>query len=271
MLIAQITDTHIKPPGKLAYGRVDTAPALAACVAAIAALDPLPDVLLATGDLVDGGTEGEYARLRDLLAPLRMPILPIPGNHDERGAMRAAFADCRFLPQDGDFLQYVVDDWPVRLIALDTVIPKKTGGELCDRRLAWLDAQLAAAPDKPTLVFMHHPPFATGIAMMDALGLADAKPFTTVIAKHKQVERIVAGHVHRSIQARVGGTVASTCPSTAHQMELDLSGGKTGFMLEPAGYQLHLWRENLLVTHTAVVGPFPGPFPYFDAGGAAVQ
>lgn len=271
MLIAQISDTHIKPAGKLAYGRVDTAPALAACVAAIAALERQPDLVLATGDLVDHGTDEEYARLRELLAPLGMPILPIPGNHDDRAGLRAAFADCPYLPANGDFLHYVVDDWPVRLIALDTIIPGRPEGELCDRRLAWLEARLAEAPAKPTLVFMHHPPFPTGIKLMDGFGLANAARFAAVIARHKQVERIVAGHVHRAIQARVGGSVASICPSTAHQMELDISGGKTGFMLEPAGYQLHLWQENVLVTHTAVVGGFPGPYPFFDAAGRVVQ
>src|ERR687891_182941 len=106
MLIAQITDTHIKPEGLLAYRRFDTAAFLARAVDHILHLDPRPDVVLATGDLVDAGTAAEYARLRHLLAPLAMPVYLIPGNHDERDALRAAFADRAWMPREG-FIQYV--------------------------------------------------------------------------------------------------------------------------------------------------------------------
>src|SRR5512145_1949200 len=119
MLIAQISDTHIRPMGVLAMGRVDTAGYLARAVAHINALRPAPDVVLVTGDLVDAGMAEEYAHLRALLAPLAMPFHLIPGNHDRRDALREAFADHRYLPREG-FLQYVVDSGPLRLIALDT-------------------------------------------------------------------------------------------------------------------------------------------------------
>ncbi|NJO33526.1 MAG: sigma 54-interacting transcriptional regulator [Rhodospirillales bacterium] len=123
MLIAQISDTHIRPKGVLAMGRVDTAGYLARAVAHIDALRPAPDVVLVTGDLVDAGMAEEYAHLRGLLAPLAMPVHLIPGNHDLRGPLRAAFADHRYL-QEGDFLQYVVEHGPLRLIALDTLNPR---------------------------------------------------------------------------------------------------------------------------------------------------
>ena len=93
MLIAQITDTHIKPEGSLADSHVDTSAFLARAVDHILHLDPRPDVVLGTGDLVDGGTSAEYARLRHLLSPLPMPVYLIPGNHDDREALRQVFAD----------------------------------------------------------------------------------------------------------------------------------------------------------------------------------
>src|SRR5215813_3338957 len=101
MLIAQITDTHLRLPGMLAYGRVDTAQMLQACVAQLMVLDPQPDLIVHTGDLTDLGLPGEYAHLKEILAPLRTPILAIPGNHDEREAMRAAFATEGYLPRQG--------------------------------------------------------------------------------------------------------------------------------------------------------------------------
>src|SRR5688500_6778311 len=122
MLIAQISDTHIRPKGVLAMGRVDTAGHLARAVAHINALRPAPDLVLVTGDLADAGMAEEYAHLRDLLAPLAMPVHLIPGNHDLRAPLRAAFAAHRYL-QEGELLQYVVDGGPLRLIALDTLTP----------------------------------------------------------------------------------------------------------------------------------------------------
>src|SRR5215203_5234389 len=134
MLIAQISDMHVKPPGELLYKRIDTTGFLERAVAHVMALDPKPDVVLATGDLVDGGKPEEYALLRRLLAPLPMPVYLIPGNHDARDAMRQAFPDHTYLPKSG-FLQYKIEDLPVRLIALDTLVPGKGHGALCDERL----------------------------------------------------------------------------------------------------------------------------------------
>lgn len=268
MLIAQISDFHIKARGKWAYRVVDTASCLKEAVATLARLDPAPDIVVATGDLTDFGRPEEYALLRELLAPLPMPAYLIPGNHDEREAMRRAFAGDGYLPASG-FLHYTVDDQPLRLVALDTVIPGESGGALCAERLAWLDRTLAAAPERPTMIIMHHPPFATGIAHMDAIGLAGADAFGDIVARHPQVERVLAGHLHRSIQARVGRhAIASTAPSTAHQVALDLRpDGPAAFLMEPPGYQLHLWRpETGVVTHTAVLGKFAGPYPFFEAG-----
>jgi 3',5'-cyclic-AMP phosphodiesterase len=269
MLIAQISDFHIKARGQIAYRVVDTAACLRAAVAAIAALDPKPDIVVATGDLTDFGRPDEYALLRELLAPLEQPVYLIPGNHDERDAMRRAFADGGYFPGQG-FLHYVVEDYPLRLVALDTVIPGEGGGRLCDERLGWLDRTLAAAPRRPTLIIMHHPPFATGIAHMDRIGLVGAAEFANILSRHPQVERVLCGHLHRAIQARIGAhAIASTAPSTAHQVALDLSpDGPSRFMMEPPGYQLHLWRpESGVVSHTAVIGDFAGPYPFHDGGG----
>ncbi|HYM30463.1 MAG TPA: phosphodiesterase [Candidatus Cybelea sp.] len=273
MLIAQITDTHIKAEGRLAFDTVDTAPALSRCIAAVEAARPKPDVVLITGDLVDNGTAEEYARLKAILAPLTIPVYLIPGNHDERGALRTAFGDAGYFPADGEFLQYTIENWPVRLIGIDTVVPRRPHGELCDARLAWLDDRLSEQPDRPTVVFMHHPPFATGIAFMDMYALKQPERLGAVIARHPQVERLLCGHVHRSIQVRFHGTVASIAPSSAHQLTLDLTATPNGaFMLEPPGFHLHLWRKDTgLVTHNAVIGDYAGPYSFFDKSGKFIQ
>ncbi len=268
MIIAQISDTHIRSEGELAYRRVDTARFLARCVEHLRRMVPRPDVVLATGDLADTGRAGEYRRLRELLAPLPMPVYLVPGNHDDREALAAEFTDHRYLPRGGKFLQYVVDDYPVRLIGLDTVVPGAGGGLMCEERLAWLAARLEEAPDRPTVLFMHHPPFVTGIRHMDAQGLHGAEAMGEVVRRHPQVERVLCGHLHRPIEVRWYGTLASTAPSPAHQVVLDLrEDGPSAFCMEPPACQIHLWRPGTgLISHTSYIGAFEGPYPFHEDG-----
>lgn len=255
MLIAQITDTHITLPGQLAYGIVDTASCLERAVAELRRLAPPPDLVIVTGDLVDLGKAEEYEHLRTLLAPLPMPLFAIPGNHDAREPMRAAFIGEGYLPRQG-LLNFVVEDWPLRLVGLDTLVEGEVGGALGNDQLLWLERTLEAGPDRPTMVLMHHPPFKTGVGYMDRIGLGGSAGLAEIVQQHRQVERIVCGHVHRSIDRRFAGTVAGTAPSTAHQVALNLApGAPLNFTLEPPGYQLHCWEDGGgLVTHTATIG-----------------
>ena len=263
MLIAQISDMHIKPPGELLYGRIDAAGFLERAVAHVNALDPRPDIVLATGDLVEGGKVEEYALLRRLLAPLKMPVYLIPGNHDARDPLRQVFADHAYLPPSG-FLQYTVEGWPVRLVALDTLAPGKTQGELCTERLDWLEARLAES-DRPTILFLHHAPFDCGITAFDGHRLREGdKRLAELVRCHGHVERALCGHVHRPIQVLWAGIMASVAPSTAHQATLDLRDrAPLSMILEPPGMALHLWRSGTgLVTHMSYIGNYEGPRPF---------
>ena len=268
MLIAQISDLHIKAGGKLAYGIVDTARMLRDCVANIMRQNPLPDVVLITGDSVDYGRKNEYDLLKELLSPLPMPLYFVVGNHDHGATLRESFSGPGFeyLAQGDEFLQYAVDLGGIRLITLDTSVPKEGRGKLCEKRLAWLDARLGEDPS-PTLVAMHHPPFVTGIAHMDAVGLEGSQALESIIARHSHVERLLCGHIHRSIQCRFGNTFASTCPSPAHQVAFDLrADGPDCFVMEPPGYQLHWWRDGRLVSHTCAIGDYAGPYRFRQGG-----
>ncbi len=263
MLIAQISDMHVKPPGELLYKRIDTAGFLELAVAHVMALDPKPDIVLATGDLVDGGKPEEYALLRRLLAPLSMPVYLVPGNHDARDPMREAFPDHAYLPKSG-FLQYAIEDQPVRLIALDTLVPGKGYGALCEERLGWLESRLGES-DRATLLFMHHPPFDCGIDAFDGMKVNEgADRLASIVRRHNNVERVLCGHVHRPIQVRWAGTMGSIAPSTAHQSTLDLhENAPLSLMMEPPGVALHLWGPaSGLVTHLSYIGTYKGPEPF---------
>lgn len=272
MLIAQITDTHIKRPGKLAYQQVDTAAMLRAAVDRLNTLTPRPDLVIITGDLVDNGHPEEYEHLKTILAHLAIPVVLIAGNHDERQALREAFADHDYLPPHG-FLNFVIEDrYPLRLIGLDTVVPFQGHGELCAERLDWLDAQLSAQPEQPTLIAMHHPPFISGIAHMDKVGLQSIEPFAEVVSRHPQIQAILCGHLHRTIHTRVGGRSVVCSVSPAHQVALDLRPeGPSAFVMEPPGYLLHHWQNNQLLSHAAVLGNFAGPFPFYTPDGRLID
>jgi 3',5'-cyclic AMP phosphodiesterase CpdA len=151
----------------------------------------------------------------------------------------------------------------MRLIGLDTVVPGHGHGEMCAQRLAWLEGRLAERRDQPTLVFMHHPPFSTGLADMDRINCRNGQAMSGVLRRVDNIERVVCGHHHRPITVRWGGTVGSVAPSTAHQVTLDLiPDNSTTFVMEPPGFQLHLWSaEAGLVTHTVPIGRFGAPFP----------
>ena len=150
-LLCQISDPHIVSAGTLAYGRVDTGRMLEHCVNKILALPRLPDAIVATGDLTDHGTVEEYEVLAELPAPLPMPIYLVVGNHDDPDALRSVFPHYTHLTGDNGFVQYAVDDLEVRLVVLDTTVPGEPGGELCARRLQWLDRTLGES-DRPTII-----------------------------------------------------------------------------------------------------------------------
>lgn len=257
MLLCQISDPHLVPEGRLAYGRIDTPGMLERCVRKVLSLPRVPDAVVVTGDLTDHGSLAEYGLLGELLSPLPMPVYLAAGNHDDRRLMQQAFPGQRELCGEDGFVQYVVDDFEVRLVVLDTVIPRAPGGELCGRRLDWLDRALAGS-DRPTIVAQHHPPFVTGLTFMDQMALANPWEEAAVVGRYRHVERVISGHYHRTIHARFAGTVASVCPSSAHQLLLDLvPGADIRFTFEPPGFQLHLWTGDELVTHSQVVDDFP--------------
>lgn len=266
MIIAQISDFHFRDDGRLIKDKVDPRAVLEASIAHLAALDPRPDILLVTGDLVNKAPRPAYGPVRAALEGLGIPVYVVPGNHDDRAALRAAFADWGYLPAAGEFLHYVVEDHPLRLIGLDTVVPGTYRGRLCAERLAWLEQRLAEAPDRPTLLFMHHPPFRTGIHFMDRAPFEGAAGFAALLERHPQVQRLLCGHLHRPVEARFGGVTASTAPAIAFQMALDLRpGAESTFVLEPAACPIFVWSPDTgIIAHMSTIGDWGPRHPFMS-------
>ncbi len=210
--------------------------------------------MLLTGDLVNDGEPEQYAHLAELLAPLSAPLVLLPGNHDRVDALRAAFPSS--VPERDGRADGVVEG-EVRIVTLDSSRFPEPGGDLDADQLDWLEDVLSAAPTAPTIVALHHPPFATGITHMDAMALSASASagLEEVVRRHPQVERVVCGHLHRSVTRRFGGTVVQVCPSTAHAVQLDLADRPPAWNHEPPALLLHRWdAEEGLVTHLEVIG-----------------
>jgi 3',5'-cyclic-AMP phosphodiesterase len=243
-ILAQISDIHIGaewPAG-------DPVPALEAAVAAVNAFPNRPDAILVTGDLTETGAEADYEVARALLAALPAPCHVIPGNHDERGALRRVFD----LPGEGaEPIQYAVDLGPLRLLALDSVQPGSDEGDLDEGRIAWLEAELGREPERPALIAVHHPPLRIGIEVWDEIGLAahGREALERVVADNPQVLGLVSGHVHRTLLGQLGGRPALAIPSVYQQARLEFGLEEIELSADPPAFAVHTLVDGRLVSH----------------------
>ena len=256
VLIVQLTDTHVLAPDVGLRAGIDHNARLREAIASINAEHPVPDLILATGDMTNDGEPAELAELVSLLDGLERPLAILPGNHDDQAAFRAAF-DMDWA--DADHLSWIVDVGEVALIGLDCTVPGRGHGRFDAARAAWFGEALAATEGRPTLVALHHPPFRSGIEMMDGLMLHDAEAFTAAVTAAPHVNRVVCGHLHRPATAVLQGpkrsVVASTCLSTVLHPALDLDGVREFRMIDdPVGYQLHRYDADEWLTHTRYIG-----------------
>ncbi len=258
-ILLQISDMHIADPGTPPDDLLHQADHLERAVDWINGFAPRVDAVLCSGDLVDHFTPTQYQRLARILGGLQVPFYLMVGNHDHRQNLRTAFPRHDYLGREG-FVQYAVRAGDLRIVAMDSQVTGKTHGELCTKRLEWLDTELANDRETPTIVALHHPPFSSSSHMMDAHGLHNGGPeLAAILQRHAQVHRLVAGHVHRPVTTMFGGKVAMSCPSTSHQIALQ-PGRNDGVLLaaEPPSCLLHHWSvDHGMISHVVPIGAFP--------------
>jgi 3',5'-cyclic-AMP phosphodiesterase len=232
---AQLSDPHLRA----GHDDRGAARALEIAVAAVLDLRPHPDAVLVSGDVGEHGDPAEYAMARELLAPLPMPVHVLAGNHDDPELLSEAF---------GTPARYTVEVGELALVACDTPLPGRLEGEL---DLDWLEAQLEATRGRPVVIAMHHPPLLTGIPVLDEIGLPAQQrvALAKLCARFPDVRRVVAGHVHRTAFAVLGGCGVVTAPSTNLQARLEIGGQAFEFRPEPPGFLLHVDLGGELVTH----------------------
>jgi 3',5'-cyclic AMP phosphodiesterase CpdA len=251
MEIAQLTDTHLlslQSAQPLARRRAED---LRCCVADINRLNPLPEAVIHTGDLIDGGDPEAYTLARDIVSELVPPFYPIPGNCDNREALADTFGDAVPMPMHGACVQYAIDDFPLRLVGLDTQGTIGHDGDYDDERMGELGALLDTEPEKPTALFMHHAPFALGQEPPAFRVPGTAERLAREIARHSQIIRVFCGHHHASSSGAVGKALGTTAPATAIDRREGLF---PDTMIDQPVYEVHVFdREYGFVPHTRIV------------------
>jgi 3',5'-cyclic AMP phosphodiesterase CpdA len=216
MIIAQISDTHIALDACDAERRICD---FERTIADINALDPAPEVIIHTGDVVHNGRwrSDEYAEAVRVLAKAQVPVYVIPGNKDDRTNLRAAFSSFGYLSRDSAFLDYSVEDYAVRLIAVDTLSTKSNKGDFCPERSRHLIKMIDAGGGKPIAVLAHHPPFEVNVGP-DPINFETTEMMVRLQRALQHSARVIAvfsGHVHRSTAGHVGSIPAIVVPCIA--------------------------------------------------------
>lgn len=248
------TDLHMLPEGGRIIG-LDPAERLLNGVRHVNRYHADATRVICTGDLAHRGEPDAYRRLRAVLDELTVPYSLLIGNHDSRENFRAAFPET---PTDENgFIQQVIEVPEGRLILLDTlnappyVFPETYAGRLCQRRLDWLDRQLAEAKGRPVHIFMHHPPHNTGFAGMDEIKLMNEEAFYALLQRHGNVRHIVAGHVHRTISGSHRGIPFSVFKSPVHQQPMLFDAADLSLSVdEPAAYGILFLKPEGVLVHT---------------------
>jgi 3',5'-cyclic-AMP phosphodiesterase len=254
VLIAHLSDPHLTT-GVLSAEPVS---GLYRALGRVLALDPQPDCTVITGDLADHGRADEYEALREVIDQFPLPLHLVMGNHDDPEAFLDAFAGSPYL---GGAAQshYRVDYPAVTIVVLDSRQEGTAAGLLGSDQLGWLDDVLARRPDVPVFVCLHHPPLAVGLVTLDPIRLLDGDELGAVIARHANVERVLAGHLHRIVSAPFAGTQLSIAPSTYRQVDLTLNPDRPfAFVADPTGFLVHLSTGDRLerwITHVVPVSP----------------
>lgn len=260
----QLTDLHVVNEGALASGVLDTRNLLRTAIDRLQelrpALAPL-DAVLVSGDISDDGSIESYAFARTELNRLGLPLYVVPGNHDARGPMRAAFADLPEMPAMG-LIDWVADVGNTRVVGLDTLVEGRGGGQLRDESLDMLRDALEAAGSGPVIIMLHHPPIQTGIRFMDAIGLENAHALEMILVDVHNPVTLVAGHVHGVHHGRLGHHHVATAPSTCSGFAMDRrTEAATGFFRGPTGCAV-IDTNPGGIWSAVPLEPADGPFPF---------
>ena len=250
--IVQLTDLHLFAHDG---GRLAGVPTREAFDQALAHVErhQRVDHLVLTGDLAQDEEPSTYEHLRNRLGPWLDRLAIVPGNHDDRDAIRSTFPGS--VPASG-YLTFSFRAGKWRVLGLDSHVPGQVEGRIDADQLDWLRAEVERDTGAPVLLFLHHPPVSLGVAWLDKLLLEDPAPLIECVRSLPQIRCIACGHVHQDCERRIGETKVLTTPSTAMQFS-----STPGRLYEqcPAGYRVFELEGRHLRTEVIRLPTFAHP------------
>lgn len=251
MKFIHLSDTHLLPPGQKVFD-LDPTDHLDSCLRSIRENHSDAELMVLGGDLTYDGQEEAYQTLSQRLEGFPIPALFIPGNHDDREAMAANLPG--LVPDGSGFLHQVCQTQAGAFILLDTQSgphkSKNQHGLLCPARRDWLAARLEDNRDRPVYLFMHHPPFASGLAFMDRTRLREPEILAELLDHHPDVRHLFIGHLHRRLSGSWRGIPFSVPGSTSFQLALDLGPDPDlTISLEQPSYAVVNLSEETTIVH----------------------
>jgi len=213
--LVQFTDTHLLTDPRGTIRGAAVLPRLEACIAHARQHFFPADMIALTGDLVHD-EPAAYGALERLLAPLDIPVLLVPGNHDQPDEMRRRLSRAPF--RYGG--THRAGPWAIVLLESWFAQARDGEGRLGVTQLEALELTLERHRNDYVFIFLHHPPIRLDSAGLDALGLLDGEDLLRVTGRHRQVLGIAAGHVHQALDLFRGGGLRLMCtPATCMQFK----------------------------------------------------
>jgi len=169
------------------------------------------DAILATGDIVQDESRAGYERFRAAMEPLGVPVLSVPGNHDDPNLMSEILTSGAF--QLGGELRL----GPWSIVMLSTFLAGEDAGGLGPARLQGLRQALAVHEGQHVLVAMHHHPLPMGSTWLDGVALRDGAAFWQIVDQHPEVRGVICGHVHQAADRNRNSVRFMSTPSTCAQ------------------------------------------------------
>ena len=233
--VLHITDLHLYADSLANLYGVQTDASFRAVLKAAFKNESLPpDLILVTGDIVEDSSPAGYERFRAIVGELGMPVMALPGNHDNPQLMAEIF-------DQGPVSFCTTQDFGCwRIILLDSHIKADDGGELSVTELDRLESALETSAAKNVLIGVHHQPIEMGSRWLDGYGLRNADALFSILSRYCNVRCMLWGHVHQASDRTVENVRLISTPSTCAQFT---PGTETCIMdTRPPGFR----RLNLL-------------------------
>ncbi len=217
--IIHLTDLHLLAAADGMVRGIDSYLHLTKVIAFLNTNIPLFDAMIITGDLAQDEKAETYLRLRELLTPWIGKYYLIPGNHDNRPALRQIYPE---QPYDSShpFCSFSINLSGWRIIGLDSHVPGQDHGKLGRQQLGWLRSKLERYGSQPTLIFMHHFPLMIDCPWFDCIGLLDTGEFANIISEHRQIKSIFTGHIHHELDRHLDDIPVHSTPATSFQFDI---------------------------------------------------